>query len=175
MRRVSRLMTVAGKTPQVDPSAFVAEGAVVAGDVRLGARSSVWFGCVLRSEVESITIGAETNVQDLTVVHTDPGSPVVLGDRVSVGHRAVLHGCTIEDDVLVGMGAVILNGARIGRGALIGAGAVVTQGTEVPAGAMALGVPARVVHRPAPGPPYPNVAGYLALADAYREAVTGTG
>ena len=162
------LITVAGKTPQVHESAFVAEGAVVAGDVRLGARSSVWFGCVLRSEVEAITIGEETNVQDLTVVHTDPGSPVVLGDRVSVGHRAVLHGCTIEDDVLVGMGAIVLNGAHIGAGALVGAGAVVTQGTQVPPGAMVLGVPGKVVSRPAPGPPYPNVAAYLMLADAYR-------
>jgi carbonic anhydrase/acetyltransferase-like protein (isoleucine patch superfamily) len=167
---MSRVITVNGLTPQVDASAFVAAGAVLAGDVRLGPRSSVWFGCVLRSEVEAITIGEETNIQDLTVVHTDPGSPVVLGDRVSVGHRAVLHGCTVEDDVLIGMGAVVLNGARIGKGALVGAGAVVTQGTQVPAGAMALGVPAKVVQRPAPGPPYPNVAGYLMLAEAYREA-----
>ena len=171
---MTQLITVNGHTPQVDETAFLAPGAVVAGDVRIGARSSVWFGCVLRSEIESIVIGEETNVQDLTVVHTDPGSPVVLGDRVSVGHRAVLHGCTIEDDVLVGMGAVVLNGAHVGRGALIGAGAVVTQGMSVPEGAMALGVPARVVHRPAPGPPYPNVAGYLLLADAYREATGGS-
>jgi carbonic anhydrase/acetyltransferase-like protein (isoleucine patch superfamily) len=169
MRRVATLITVNGHTPRVDATAFVADGAVVAGDVRLGARSSVWFGCVLRSEVESVVIGEQTNVQDLTVVHTDAGSPVVIGDRVSVGHRAVLHGCTIEDDVLVGMGAIVLNGARVGPGALIGAGAVVTQGMQVPAGAMALGVPARVVDRPAPGPPYPNVAGYLMLADAYRD------
>ena len=171
---MTQLITVNGHTPQVDGSAFLAPGAVVAGDVRIGARSSVWFGCVLRSEVESVVIGEETNIQDLTVVHTDPGSPVVVGDRVSVGHRAVLHGCTLEDDVLVGMGAVVLNGAHVGRGALIGAGAVVTQGMSVPEGAMALGVPARVVHRPAPGPPYPNVAGYLLLADAYREATGGS-
>ncbi|MFP5218280.1 MAG: gamma carbonic anhydrase family protein [Actinomycetes bacterium] len=168
---MTQLITVNGHRPQVDPTAFVAPGAVLAGDVRLGPRSSVWFGCVLRSEIESVTIGEETNVQDLTVVHTDPGSPVVLGDRVSVGHRAVLHGCTIEDDVLIGMGAVVLNGAHVGRGALVGAGAVVTQGTEVPPGAMALGVPAKVVSRPAPGPPYPNVAGYLMLAEAYRDAL----
>ncbi|HWG93118.1 MAG TPA: gamma carbonic anhydrase family protein, partial [Mycobacteriales bacterium] len=115
---MTQLITVNGLTPQVDDSAFVAEGAVLAGDVRIGARASVWFGCVLRSEFEAITIGEETNVQDLTVVHTDIGSPVVLGDRVSVGHRAVLHGCTVEDDVLVGMGAVVLNGAVIGKGSL---------------------------------------------------------
>ena len=165
-----RVLTVNGRTPEVDPSAFVAEGAVVAGDVRLGARSSVWFGCVVRSEVEAITVGEESNLQDLTVVHADLGFPVRIGDRVSVGHRVVLHGCTLEDDVLVGMGAVVLNGAHVGRGALIGAGAVVTQGMHVPDGAMALGVPAKVSSRPAPGPPYPNVAGYLWLSDAYREA-----
>jgi carbonic anhydrase/acetyltransferase-like protein (isoleucine patch superfamily) len=167
---VPQLITVNGLTPQVDPSAFVAEGAVLAGDVRLGARASVWFGCVLRSEFEAITIGAETNVQDLTVVHTDIGSPVVLGDRVSVGHRAVLHGCTVEDDVLVGMGAVVLNGAVIGKGSLVGAGAVVTQGMQVPPGSMVLGVPGKVSSRPAPEGPYPNVAGYLWLADQYRDA-----
>jgi carbonic anhydrase/acetyltransferase-like protein (isoleucine patch superfamily) len=164
------VLTVGGKTPQVPSSAFLADGAVVAGDVVLGERSSVWFGCVLRSEVERITIGAESNIQDLTVVHTDPGSPVVVGDRVSVGHRAVLHGCTLEDDVLVGMGAVVLNGAVVGRGALIGAGAVVTQGMQVPPGAVVVGVPAKVLDKRAPEPPYPNVAGYLMLAEAYREA-----
>ena len=167
------LITVGGKTPQVDPSAFVADNAVLAGDVVVGERASVWFGCVVRSEVERITIGAESNIQDLTVMHTDPGSPVVLGDRVSVGHRAVLHGCTIEDDVLVGMGAVVLNGAVVGRGALIGAGAVVTQGMQVPPGAVVVGVPAKVLSKPAPEPPYPNVAGYLMLSDAYREAQSG--
>ena len=145
---------------------------MLAGDVVLGERASVWFGCVLRSEVERITIGAESNLQDLTVVHTDPGSPVVVGDRVSVGHRAVLHGCTLEDDVLVGMGAVVLNGAVVGRGALIGAGAVVTQGMQVPPGSVAVGVPAKVLDRPAPEPPYPNVAGYLMLSDAYRDATS---
>ncbi len=164
------VITVGDKTPRIDPSAFVADNAVIAGDVTLGERASVWFGCVLRSEVESITIGAESNVQDLTVVHTDPGSPVVLGDRVSVGHRAVLHGCTIEDDVLVGMGAIVLNGAVVGRGSLIGAGAVVTQGMRVPPGSVVVGVPAKVIDRPAPELPYPNVAGYLMLSDAYRDA-----
>lgn len=164
------VITVAGKTPQIDPTAFVADDAVLAGDVVLGERASVWFGCVVRSEVERITIGRESNIQDLTVMHTDPGSPLVVGDRVSVGHRAVLHGCTIEDDVLVGMGAVVLNGSVVGRGALIGAGAVITQGMRVPPGAVVVGVPAKVLDKRAPEPPYPNVAGYLMLSEAYREA-----
>lgn len=162
------LITVNGLTPQVDPSAFVAGGVFLAGDVHLGARSSVWFGCVLRSEVERITIGQETNVQDLTVMHTDPGSPVVIGDRVTVGHRAVLHGCTVEDDALIGMGAVVLNGAVIGRGAVVAAGAVVPQGMQVPEMALVAGVPAKVLDRPVPDVPRINVEAYLKLADAYR-------
>ena len=164
------LITVNGLAPALDETAFVADNAVLAGDVRLGRRASVWFGCVLRSEVEAITIGEDTNVQDLSVVHTDPGSPVVLGDRVTVGHHVVLHGCTVEDDALIGMGAVVLNGAVIGRGAVVAAGAVVTQGTVVPEMALVAGVPAKVLDRPVPDLPRPNVAGYLALAEAYRSA-----
>ena len=162
------LLTVNGLTPSVDETAFVADNAVLAGDVRLGQRVSVWFGCVLRSEIEAITIGEDSNVQDLTVVHTDPGSPVVLGDRVTVGHHVVLHGCSVEDDALIGMGAVVLNGAVIGRGAVVAAGAVVTQGTVVPEMSLVAGVPAKVLDRPVPELPRPNVAGYLALAEAYR-------
>jgi carbonic anhydrase/acetyltransferase-like protein (isoleucine patch superfamily) len=172
MRAVPTLITVNGLTPALDESAFVADTAVLAGDVRLGRGASVWFGCVLRSEVEAITIGEETNVQDLTVVHTDPGSPVVLGNRVTVGHHVVLHGCTVEDDALIGMGAVVLNGAVVGRGAVVAAGAVVTQGTVVPPMSLVAGVPAKVLDRPVPDLPRPNVAGYLILAQAYRDAGT---
>ena len=163
-------ITVNGLTPQVDENAFVAETAVLAGDVRLAAGASVWFGCVLRSEVEAITVGADTNIQDLSVVHTDPGSPVVLGDRVTVGHRVVLHGCTVEDDALIGMGAVVLNGAVIGRGAVVAAGAVVTAGTQVPEMALVAGVPAKVLDRPVPEVPRINVEAYLMLSTAYRDA-----
>ncbi len=163
-------LTVNGLTPQIDEGAFVAETAVLAGDVRLAAGASVWFGCVLRSEVEAITVGADSNIQDLTVVHTDPGSPVVVGERVTVGHRVVLHGCTVEDDALIGMGAVVLNGAVVGAGAVVAAGAVVTAGTQVPAGALVAGVPAKVLDRPVPDVPRVNVGAYLMLADAYREA-----
>ncbi|SDG94992.1 gamma carbonic anhydrase family protein [Pseudonocardia oroxyli] len=138
------MITVDGHTPSVDPTAWVAPGAVVAGRVTVGAQSSVWYTCVLRAEFEPITIGARSNLQDGTVVHTDPGFPCTVGDGVSVGHRVVLHGCTVEDDVLVGMGAVVMNGARIGSGSIVAAGAVVTQGTEVPPNSLVAGVPAKV-------------------------------
>lgn len=170
---MATLLTVNDHTPAIDETAFVAETAVLAGDVRLGPRASVWFGSVLRSELESITIGADSNVQDLSVIHTDPGSPVVLGERVTVGHRVVLHGCTVEDDVLIGMGAVVLNGAVIGRGAVVAAGAVVTAGTHVPEMALVAGVPAKVLDRPVPDLPRPNVEGYVMLSAVYREASAG--
>jgi len=128
----------------VHPQAWIAPGAVLVGRVTLGREASVWYGCVLRGDLEPIEIGAETNLQDLTVVHVDRGLPAILGERVTVGHRAVIHGCTVEDDVLIGMGAVVLSGARIGRGALVAAGAVVREGFEVPPGRIAAGVPARL-------------------------------
>ncbi len=129
---------------RIDPSVWVAPDAVVVGDVSVGARSSVWYGCVLRGDLEPIRIGEETNVQDLTVIHVDRGLPAVLGDRVTVGHRAVIHGCLLGDDAVVGMGAVLLSGSRVGRGALVAAGAVVLEGFEVPDGAIAAGVPAKL-------------------------------
>ena len=165
---MSQPITVNGLSPRIAPTAFVAANAVVAGDVRLADRVSVWYGCVLRSEAESISIGPQSNVQDLSVVHTDPGSPVVLGERVTVGHRVVLHGCTVEDDALIGMGAVVLNGAVVGRGAVIAAGAVVTAGTVVPEMTLYAGVPAKRLDRPVPDGPRINVEAYLRLAEAYR-------
>jgi carbonic anhydrase/acetyltransferase-like protein (isoleucine patch superfamily) len=112
--------------------------------VSLGARASVWFGCVLRGDLEPITIGDATNVQDLTVVHVDRGFPATVGRRVTIGHRAVIHGCAIDDDAVIGMGAVLLSGSRVGRGALVAAGALVREGFTVPPGAIASGVPAVV-------------------------------
>ena len=128
----------------IDPTAWVAPGAVLVGQVRLGAAASVWYGAVLRGDLEPIEIGARSNVQDLSVVHVDRGFPVSIGVGVTIGHRTVIHGCTIGDDALIGMGAVLLNGCRIGRGALIAAGAVVLEGFEVPEGAIAAGVPAKL-------------------------------
>jgi carbonic anhydrase/acetyltransferase-like protein (isoleucine patch superfamily) len=166
------LLTINDATPALADDAFVASTAVVAGKVTLAARASVWYGCVLRAEIEPITIGESSNVQDLSVVHTDPGSPVVVGDRVTVGHRVVLHGCTVEDDVLVGMGAVVMNGAVIGAGSVVAAGAVVTAGTQVPPNSLVAGVPAKVLDRPVPEVPRPNVAAYEYLSGLYR-AVEG--
>src|SRR5262245_58731531 len=127
---------------EIDREAWVAPTATLTGQVSLGPLASVWFGCVLRGDLAPIAIGEETNVQDLTVVHVDRGYPVSVGNRVTIGHRAVIHGCAIDDDAVIGMGAVLLSGCRVGRGALVAAGAVVREGFEVPPGAIAAGVPA---------------------------------
>jgi carbonic anhydrase/acetyltransferase-like protein (isoleucine patch superfamily) len=141
----ARILTIADvPAPELEPSAFVALGAVVVGQVRLAADSSVWYNAVLRAEAEPISLGERSNLQDGVVCHVDAGYPVTIGTGVSVGHRAVLHGCTVEDDCLIGMGATILNGAVIGRGSLVAAGAVVLEGTVVPPGSLVAGVPGKV-------------------------------
>lgn len=132
----------------VHPSAFIAPGAVVLGNVTLEARASIWFAAVVRGDTEAIHIGEETNVQDGCILHADPGYPCTLGKRVTLGHGAIIHGATIEDDVLIGMRAVVMNGARIGRGSIVAVGAIVTEGTQVPPGSVVMGHPAKV-KRPA--------------------------
>ncbi len=134
-------------TPDVHPEAFVAPNATVLGDVRLAREASVWYGCVLRGDLEPIIIGERSNIQDHTVVHTDKGLPTRIGARVGVGHRSLLHGCVIEDECLVGMGAIVLSGTVIETGSVIGAGALVTEGMRVPARSLVLGMPARVIRR----------------------------
>jgi carbonic anhydrase/acetyltransferase-like protein (isoleucine patch superfamily) len=138
-----RLITLGKAEPNVE-GAWVAPSATLVGAVTLGPESSVWYGTVLRADHDRITIGAGSNVQDGCVMHADPGLPVTVGDRVTVGHRAVLHGCTVEDDSLIGMGAMVLNGARIGAGSLVAAGSVVLEGTEVPPGSLVAGLPGKV-------------------------------
>ena len=123
---------------------FVAPNAAVIGDVTLQANSSVWFSCVLRGDGDHIEIGAGSNIQDGAVIHVDPGFPTTVGKNVTVGHNAMLHGCTIGDGSLVGINAVVLNGAKVGKGCLIGANALVTEGMEIPDGSMVLGAPAKV-------------------------------
>jgi carbonic anhydrase/acetyltransferase-like protein (isoleucine patch superfamily) len=130
---------------RIDPTAFVAPGAIVVGDVAVGARSSIWFNTVARGDSERIEIGDDTNVQDNSVVHVDEGMPAIVGHRVTVGHRAIVHGCVVGDDVLIGMGAIVLSGATIGAGSLIGAGALVKEGQVIPPGSLALGAPAKVI------------------------------
>ncbi|MEU6486683.1 gamma carbonic anhydrase family protein [Streptomyces sp. NPDC046887] len=135
---------VGGKRPEVHPEAFAAPTSVVVGEVVMAAGSSVWYHAVLRADCGPIVLGADSNIQDNCTVHVDPGFPVTVGERVSVGHNAVLHGCTVEDDVLVGMGATVLNGAHIGAGSLVAAQALVPQGMRVPPGSLVAGVPAKV-------------------------------
>ncbi len=129
----------------IDQTAFIAPGAVVVGRVSLGKHSSIWYNAVVRADMDSITVGDETNIQDSCVIHVDEGYPCVIGSRVGVGHRVVLHGCTIEDECLIGMGSVLLNGVHVGRGSVIGAGAVLTEEMDVPPGSLVVGVPARVI------------------------------
>ncbi|MDT0435729.1 MULTISPECIES: gamma carbonic anhydrase family protein [Streptomyces] len=133
-----------GKEPRIDEEAFVAPNATVIGDVTLLAGASVWYGAVLRGDVEGISVGARSNVQDNCTLHADPGFPVRIGERVSVGHNAVVHGATVGDDCLIGMGATVLNGAVIGAGSLVAAQALVPQGMQVPPGSLVAGVPAKV-------------------------------
>ncbi|SNR42025.1 Carbonic anhydrase or acetyltransferase, isoleucine patch superfamily [Haloechinothrix alba] len=133
-----------GTTPHVADGGWVAPGVYLIGAVEVAAEASVWYGCVLRADNDRIVLGRESNLQDGCMVHADPDRPVTIGSGVSVGHGAVLHGCTIEDDVLVGMGATVLNGARIGSGSIIAAGAVVLENTEVPANSLVAGVPGKV-------------------------------
>ncbi|RKT19721.1 carbonic anhydrase/acetyltransferase-like protein (isoleucine patch superfamily) [Streptomyces sp. 1114.5] len=169
------IAAVGGRVPAVDPSAFVAPNAVVVGDVTVGAGASVWYGAVLRGDAESISVGAGSNIQDNCTLHADPGFPLVVGERISVGHNAVLHGCTVEDDVLVGMNATVLNGARIGAGSLVAAGAVVPQGMVVPPGSLVAGVPAKVRRELSEDERTgikANGEGYQLLAGAHRE-ITG--
>jgi carbonic anhydrase/acetyltransferase-like protein (isoleucine patch superfamily) len=157
--------------PQIDPTAYIAPTAAVMGDVTLEARTSVWYGAVLRGDMAPIRIGEASNLQDGTIVHVDEGVPCSIGRRVGVGHRVILHGCTVEDDCLIGMGSVLLNGVRIGAGSVIAAGAVIPEGMEVPPGSLVMGVPGRIV-RKVDAPLRARIEGtwrhYVEQADAHR-------
>lgn len=154
-----------GVAPRIAESAWVADSALVMGNVELAADSSVWFGVVIRGDTEVIQIGRGSNIQDLSVLHADIGMPLLVGQDVTVGHRAVLHGCSIGDGSLIGIGAVVLNGAKIGKGCLVGAGALVTEGKEFPDGAMIMGSPARLVRQLPPE----RIEGLRRGAQAYVE------
>ncbi|WP_353113758.1 gamma carbonic anhydrase family protein [Microbacterium sp.] len=138
------VLALPGKRPSIDESAFVAEGARIVGEVALAEGTSVWYNAVLRGDSAGIVIGAGSNVQDNVSVHVDAGHGVRVGERVSIGHNAVVHGCVVGDGSLIGMGAVVLSGAVIGKGCLVAGGAVVLGGTEVPDGSLVAGVPAKV-------------------------------
>lgn len=136
--------------PRIADSAWIADSAQVIGRVEMAAHSSVWFGAVLRGDTEDIRIGVGSNVQDGSVVHADPGFPATLGDYVTVGHLVMLHGCTVGDNTLIGMQAVVLNGAKIGRNCIVGAGALIAGGKAFPEGSLIIGSPARVVRELTP-------------------------
>jgi len=158
----------------IDPTAFVAPGAALVGEVSVGRNASVWFNATVRGDMEPIAIGAESNVQDACVVHVDRGRPTRIGERVTLGHGAIVHASVVEDDVLVAMKAVVLSGCHIGRHCLVGAGAVIPEGTRVPEGSLVLGVPGRVV-RPLRTDEidriHANARAYVELSRAYRDGV----
>ena len=135
------------RRPQVDPECWIAPGAHVIGQVTLGAHASVWFGAVIRGDTDPITIGDGSNIQENCVLHADPGYPLSIGSGCTIGHKVMLHGCTIGDDTLVGMNATILNGAKIGKGCLIGAGALITENKEIPDGSLVMGAPGKVIRQ----------------------------
>lgn len=134
-----------GVSPHIDPGAFVAPTAVLIGNVRIGAEAGIWFGVVARGDIEPITIGARSNIQENAVLHTDSGFPLTIGANVTVGHAAIVHGCTIGDNTLIGMGATVLNGAKIGKNCLIGANALITEGKVIPDNSLVMGAPGKIV------------------------------
>ena len=151
--------------PQIDPSAYVSPHAVVIGDVRLAARSSVWPTAVLRGDIHFIEIGEGSNIQDGAIVHLAENLPVRVGKLVTVGHRAILHACVVEDNCLIGMGATILDGAVVGRGSIVGAHALITKGMQIPPGSLVMGMPAKVI-RPLTAA---EIDGIRVWADHYLE------
>lgn len=163
-----------GRRPRVHPSAFVAPNAVLIGDVRIGENASIWFGCVLRGDMDRIEIGARSNVQDNSTIHTDAGEPTVLAEDVTVGHMALVHSSVVERNVLIGQAAVLTGGNTVGSGTIIGAGAVVPQGMQVPGRSLVVGVPARVVREARPEDERWTVhaaAHYTELGAWYRDSL----
>ena len=145
-----KIITYGGRTPELDETVFVASGAKIVGRVRIGAYSSVWYNAVIRGDADDVRIGSGTNIQDGAVLHEDGGSPLDIGDHVTVAHGAILHGCKVENDVMIGMRATVLSGAVIGEHSLIGAGSLVLGGQEIPPFSLVMGVPAKVIRELAP-------------------------
>lgn len=160
------------KGPQIDPTAWIAPGAVVLGDVCLGAESSIWYQSVVRGDINSISIGARTNIQDGSVLHVENARPCIVGADVVVGHHVNLHACVVEDGALIGIGAIVLSGAVVRRGAVVAAGALVLEGQEIPEGSLAVGIPAKVVKQLPPDTYEKHrllCAKYVKLARLHRE------
>jgi len=170
---VPSLITLGQYRPTVAESAFIAPGAVLIGRVTVSAGASIWYGAVLRADQDSIFVGERSNIQDGCVLHSDPGVPLSLGSDVTVGHNATLHGCTVEDQVLIGMGAIVLNGAHVGRQSIIAAGALLTEGQQIPEGVLVAGVPGKVRRELSEAERAAierNAASYVELAELYRGA-----
>ncbi|MBO8137698.1 MAG: gamma carbonic anhydrase family protein [Desulfotomaculum sp.] len=158
--------------PKVHPTVYIAPGAAVAGRVTLEENVNIWFNAVIRGDVDEVVVGANTNIQDCCVLHEEKGYPCIVGKNVTVGHSAVLHGCTVEDNALIGMGAIVLNGAKVGAGAVVGAGALVTQNQEIPPNTLALGSPAKVVRELKPEEIEQfkkSAAEYIEVAEVYKK------
>jgi len=171
-----RLERYLGQTPQIHPSAYIAPGSTALGDVVIGEQSSVWPGAVLRGDINSIRIGDCTNIQDGAILHLADDYPTILGNHVTVGHAAVVHACTVEDEVLIGMHATILDGAVIGKGSIIGAHTLVKAGMQVPPGSLVLGVPGRIQRQLTPEEQANNLAlaeKYLQVSAAHKIRVSG--
>ena len=171
---MSGIYSFEGKTPRIHPSACIAPGATIIGDVTIAEDVNIWPGAVLRGDVGAIEIGARSNVQDGSVIHVETGSTTVLGEDVTVGHMALVHGCTVEPACLIGMSATVLSGARVGAGSIVGGGAVVLEGQVVPPFSVAAGVPAKVRKQLDPETREQRVrhaAGYVELARRYREGL----
>lgn len=172
------LYTYKGRSPQVHPGAFVAPNAVLIGDVTVSEGASVWFGCVLRGDMDRIEIGPRSNVQDNSTIHTDEGEPTIVGEDVTIGHNALVHSSVIERNVLIGQAAVLVGGNRVGAETIVGAGAVVPQGMQVPRRSLVVGVPARVVREVRPDDARWTVHAaerYTELGAWYREHLTEVG
>jgi len=172
---MAHIITIAGQTPAADPSAFLAPTAVLSGDVELAAYASAFYGVSVRGDSAPIRVGEGTNLQDNVVLHADAGFPCTVGAGVSVGHSAVVHGCTVGDNCLIGMSATIMNGAVVGEGSLVAAGAVVLEGTQIPPRSLVAGVPAKV-RRELNDDEYQsvldNASHYVELAKLHREATS---
>lgn len=162
------ILTVNGKSPRMGSRCFIADNATLAGNIVMGDDCSVWFSAVVRADVDAVTMGDRVNVQDCACIHQTSGSPVVLGNDVSIGHGAVVHACTIRDGALIGMNATVLDKAEIGEGSIVAAGAVVTGGTKIPAHEIWAGIPAKFVKKATPGQAETFAQHYMDIKEWYR-------
>ncbi len=177
LKLVPMLITFNDVKPKIHPTAFVAPTASLIGAVELKEQASVWFACVLRGDINSITIGVKSNIQDGCILHVTDDLPVVVGDRVTCGHGAIIHGCTIEDDCLIAMGAIVLDGAVVGAGSVVGAGCTVAPGTIIPPNSLVLGTPGKVIRQVKPDDREKIDRGwqnYVEYSEIYKRQLSGS-